>query len=504
MTPRPRLSLQAAALFIACASAGLWACGAQEGAPHPAALRGAIRPTDGTGWNGNGYGAVPVSSHDSPGGGFRVFYTLVGESAVDPADTSPKDGVPDFVQQVAIAADRTLVRTVQAGFRAPLDDSVYHDRPDYGGDGRFDIYLRKVGAGSDGYRVQEVCTDVPYTCAGYFVMTPIFRGSSYKSDQEGIEVLTSHELFHAIQDAYDARQWRTWTEGTATWNEMQVYPETTRRDFTGFLHYFLDAPERPFDLSMGSGPGDLYPYGAALWAQFLGERFGAGIIREIWQKCQATARGRSPHFLDATDQVLRDRHESDLGQAWLAFTRWNALTGARAFAGMGYKDAADYPEVRLEDGVRGLGETTVTLGGLSARYVVFDPALQQGKRLRLLLVDESDTPATGTAYLLKGGRPKQELPFPSGKLDVDVAAGERLLVVASGVMRGAPMHPVTLRLAEAPAPPPPVDMGGAAGCAVAPPGSGGPRDLDLGLGALLGGLCALLRLRRRPRALPPR
>jgi MYXO-CTERM domain-containing protein len=475
------------------------ACGEGAGGPGPGpgtphgGLVQAIRPTDGMGWNGNGYDTTNVKSHDSPGGHFRVFYALDGASAVDLRDLDPPDGVPDFVDVVAQSADATWQSTVDdRGFRPPLDDSVYHDRPDYGGDARFDIYLRAVGRGSDGYRVDEVCTSVPFTCAGYFVMAPSFRGSSYMSDREAAEVLTSHELFHNVQSAYDARQWSTWSEGTAVWNQTQVFPEGGLRDFLGFLPYFLEEPERPFDKSMGTGPGGLYAYGSVLWPQYLSERFGADIIREIWEGSAATMPNRSPHFLDVTDKVLGSKGTT-LAAAWREFTVWNLLTAGRAQGGRGYRQAGRYPGVRLEQKVRGLGETTVQLDGMSARYLQIDPGLDAPRRLRLLLVDESDTPATGTAFVAAAdGKPGEERAFPSGKLDLDVAPRDTIFVVVSGVIRGAAAHPVTIRLADAPAPPAPPDMEGS-GCAIA--GGRGPAGTSGAAGALLG--LALLILRRR-------
>lgn len=474
----------------ALALALLWgACGADGGERGHGALAREIRPTDGTGWNGNGYDTKNVKSFDSPGGHFRVFYALDGDSAVDPADRAPANGVPDFVDAVAESADATWQSTVvQRRFRPPLDDSKYHDRPDYGGDGRFDIYLRAIGRGSDGYRVDEVCTSVPFTCSGYFVMAPDLKGSAYQSEREGAQVLTSHELFHNVQSAYDARQWSTWSEATAVWNQTQVFPDGGLRDTLGFLPAFLDEPERPFDKTMGSGPGGAYAYGAVLWPQFLSERFGDEIIRAIWEGSEATAPNRSPHFLDVTERVLQGKGTT-LAAAWREFTVWNLLTANRAQGGRGYRLAARYPGVRLEARARGLGETTVQIDGLSARYLPLDPALDAPRRLRLLLVDESDTPATGTALVLRGGTLGEERPFPSGKLDLDVLPGDTLYVVVTGVLRGAAQHDVTIRLGEAPAAPPAID--GEGGCAVAPGGAG------QGGAALLGAALLLLRRRRR-------
>jgi hypothetical protein len=199
---------------------------------------GAIRPTDGDGWFGNGYDpGVPVVSVDSPGGHFRVFFV---ESSVDAVQIGDVDmnGIPDFPEAVALHADEVWADTVDnRGFRPPLDDSIYHDTADFGGDGRYDIYLVNI-SDSDGYRVIEACTGIPFTCAGYFAMENDFAGFGYPSDDFAIRILTSHEFFHAVQDAYDADQDRKWTEGTAVWNSDTVYPDVG--EVAAFVRFFLE------------------------------------------------------------------------------------------------------------------------------------------------------------------------------------------------------------------------------------------------------------------------
>ena len=71
-------------------------------------------------------------------------------------------------------------------------------------------------------------------------MNPSYKGTSYPTELDGIRVLTSHELFHSIQDAYGTGQWRTVSEGTAVWNELQVFPDSvgTWKDYLGFCRPF--------------------------------------------------------------------------------------------------------------------------------------------------------------------------------------------------------------------------------------------------------------------------
>ena len=514
----------------------LGGCGAADGGDRElhGTLRRAIRPTDGAGWLGNAYEKdAVVKFSDPPGEHFRVYYALTGMSAVDPTDLDPADGVPDFVTRVGAAAEATYQSTVVArGFRPPLDDSKYHDRPDFGGDGRFDIYLRFAGPGSDGYRVVEACTDgsdggAPDRCAGYFVMNPTFKGSQYKTELDGIQVLTSHELFHAIQDAYNRGQWRTFSEGTAVWNELQVFPRTpehdgTFRDYLGFARALFNEPERPLDLSMGTGPGGAYAYATAVWFEYLSERFGPQLIRELWEGSEAARTGEPPQFMDVTAALLRSRYQTELEAAFVEFTRWNLLTAERAPDApaeppgpAGYQRAAEYPPVRLEPAITQLGQRQkAEVSGLSARYFELAVPLAAPQRLRLHLDDPAAPPAVGTLYVVPAGGkkpgPAVVIPGPgpgqgpgSGPgsgLDVEVQPGQRLLVVVSGATRGARSREVAVYLDTDVGPPggpapdpmtPPAELGG---CAV----RGAGRPVAAGwLWTLLA--AGLLGLRRRVR-----
>lgn len=511
----PRWPLASALVPVLAAMSG---CGPE---PSPrvdsvGTLRREIRPTDGTGWNGNGYG-IPAKFHDPPGGHFRVYYVESGDQAVDLTDTAPKNGIPDFVEQVGLAAEATYKSTVtERGFRPPLDDSRYHDRPDYGGDGRFDIYLRWAGKGSDGYRVIEACTDgkdgsSADRCAGYFVMNPSYKGSHYPTELDGIQVLTSHELFHSLQDAYNVGQWRSVTEGTAVWNEIQVFPSSpgTWDDYLGFLPAFFNEPERPLDQSMGAGAAASWAYATAVWFEFLHERYGPTIIREIWEGCEGTPTGEAPHFLDATQAVLKSRYQTDLGRAYTEFTRWNLLTAARGSDGRGYKRAREYPAVKFLPTVTSLGVVrSADQYGLGARYFRFEPMLTRSEKLRLTVTDPESSPPVAAAFRLASGAQVPGLPVEveNGSVDVSLSPGDALLVVVTGAVRDSKARQVSARLDLAPPPvvmpmpmPPPTDEKPPTGSACAmsgattpPPGSG---FFLIGLG--LAAVGATLRSRRR-------
>jgi hypothetical protein len=447
----------------------LGACGAESGgAPdflikdeRVAQRQQEIRPTDGTGWNGNGFG-VPAQVYDPPGGHFRVYYVTTGENAVDLRDVDPKDGVPDFVAQVGAAAEETFHSTVtQRGFRPPLDDSKYHDRPDYGGDARYDIYLRWSGKGSDGYRVTEACTDgndggSPGRCAGYFVMNPSYKDGHYPSELEGIRVLTSHELFHSVQDAYGSGQWRTWSEGTAVWNELQVFPTSvgTWQDYLGFVPALFREPERPFDKSMGSGPAASYAYGTAVFAEFLSERFGPQLIRNIWEGCEQSPSGEAPLFLDVLDAELRKHSGQSLVRAFTEFTRWNLLTAERASMGRGYQRAKEYPGIKLEPALTAVGQrAAVEVNGLSARYLRLMPTLSQATAIQVTVVDPASETPTAAAAVWRASGEVSELSEVGMGIVQTLSPGDSLLVVVTGAVRGARARMVEVNFAAAPTPP---------------------------------------------------
>lgn len=446
-----------------------------------AVQRQQIRPTDGTGWNNNGFG-IPAQVYDPPGGHFRVYYVTSGENAVDLTDVSPADGVPDFVAQVGTAAEETYQSTVTArGFRPPLDDSRYHDRPDYGGDGRFDIYLRWAGKGSDGYRVTEACTDgsdgqSPGRCAGYFVMNPSYKGSHYPSELDGIRVLTSHELFHSIQDAYSAGQWRTFSEGSAVWNELQVFPNSpgTWKDYLGFLPALFREPERPFDKSQGSGPAVAYAYGTAAFVEYLSERFGPPLIRQVWEGCEQapgpSPSGEVPLFLDVLDAELRKRHGSSLATAFTEFTRWNLLTAERARPGRGYQRAAEYPSIKLEPELTTLPLTTsIEVNGLSARYLRLRPTLTEEAPIRVTVTDPvSPVPVAAAAVWPASGEVSALHEVAEG-VTLTLAPGDSLLLVVTGAVRGARARMVQVQAERMQPVAPELPTESAVSCAMARP-----------------------------------
>ena len=288
----------------------------------------------------------PELTYGVTGGRVLVHYTRQGADAVPTAD-GDGDNVPDFVEDVAMAAEEALTRYAADGFLLPLPDGAL------GGDARLDVYLEDL-ISADGNTGLDSCSGSK--CTGHAVAENDYAGFSYPTVLEGIRSVVPHELFHLVQWAYDDSQPIQWVEGTAVWAVEHLYGDGNS-DFERFVPSFLARPFRPFERDAG-GFGDAYPYGAALFPYYLEHRFGVAAVVAAW-----TAIGAGAEFLEAIDGA---------DAAYTEFTRWNWFTGSRAASGMYPGGAATWPEVPLEGPLAGTdtsAETTIQIEGMSARYV---------------------------------------------------------------------------------------------------------------------------------------
>jgi hypothetical protein len=372
LTGRPRRALVLLSLLSAIASG----CGGEQlGLEQTHATRSKIRPTDGDGWNGNGYGAgVTVKHWDTPSGKFRIHYALDGKDAVLPAD-SDQNRVPDFVEQFGLVFDQVIEAYVDVtGFRLPLSDEQYHDHADYGGDGRFDVYLKNQGGGSDGYLVTEACASgVPSRCAGYMVVENDFVEYSYPSIEQAMWILASHEFFTPFKTPTCRASTKPFPEGTAVWGTEHAFPETS--DFEHKIPLYFESVHRPIN-DTPKNPADLYPYGTAIWPKFLAERFGKTFMTSLFEQLGS---GQTPDAIEAIDAVLKRDHQSSVADAFSEFALWNLLTGSRTTSKAGYQSAADYPEVALTKEARAHPYRIVgEINYLSVQYhrLAFQPGLE--------------------------------------------------------------------------------------------------------------------------------
>jgi MYXO-CTERM domain-containing protein len=328
----------------------LWllACGSSE-APEPAGLPGyapEVRPdTPGNMLQFNFEPGDTVVSFDSPGGDFKIHYTLDGPNAVDATDDDTS-GTPDFVEEVAAVYDEVGdYYAAELGFKPPIADDGTSDN---GGDERFDVYLVDFAGVGDGNFRQDACTGLnPEQCNGFMTQENDYVGYGYPSTLIANRILGSHEFFHAVQAAYDVDQGSVLSEGTAVWATESFDPSLG--DFEAFLDGYLENTDRPVDEPL-PGPVDPFSYGSAIFFWFLEEAYGAGMVRALWENSQNGADGvDNPYWLDVLEPTLQAEASVSFADAFTEFARWNLFTGNFDDPAESYDAGGQYPRVRIDD-----------------------------------------------------------------------------------------------------------------------------------------------------------
>jgi hypothetical protein len=352
---------------------------------------------------------------DSAGGNFRIHFTRAGEHAVPRADADA-DGLPDYVQQVAAEYDAVgEFYAGELGFERPLSDADV--RGDNGGDGRFDVYLLDFPTSSDGeFRKEDCLAAEPFRCTGYMLHENDFNGRNYPSTARATRILASHEYFHAIQNAYDAEAGRVIGEGTAVWASEQYDP--TLSDLEGFVAGYLDNTERSL-AQEPAGPFDQFSYGSSLFFQYLAERYGRIVIGELWRALRVQAAARDDaSWTVALDRVLREAHDSSLGEAFAEFSSWNLFTGGRADPERAYARGDGYAEVEAKGVSLPYEDSALRVFPLAARF--FSARVMQRGQLRLVLGGDADLEGVRLLLARVAAAKVQEL-------QLTAAGGERML-----------------------------------------------------------------------------
>ena len=226
----------------------------------------------------------------------------------------PAPGVdPGMAQQVSESFEAAYATEVESwGFVPPISDGSL------GGDARVDVYVQPTyNAGEVGEALRD--DDTAATTSGYAVISP---------DAADNAATAAHELFHLLQYAVYARGAKFLKEGTAEWAAANVTGKTS------WLVTYWDNPGQSLECPMSSpcgSPTDL-SYSRWIFFNFLSERYGPGIVKEIYQQVAALQADTGSQDLDAIDAALA-AHGSSLAQAFTDFAAANAA-GAYKFAGL--------------------------------------------------------------------------------------------------------------------------------------------------------------------------
>jgi hypothetical protein len=211
------------------------------------------------------------------------------------------DRTPTWVERILPWTERVWAfETETLGFREPVPDGSR------GGDERFDVYLAQLGdQGVYGYCPAE--QPVPgegYVFSGYCVLDNDFAEFS-TAPMRAFRVTLAHELFHAVQYAYDAAEDGWLMESSATWMEEQFAdPVDDNRQYLRFGQ--LGDPSVPLD----QFPAGTAPYGNWVFFQALSRVYGADVVRAVWEWADARAGAADLYSTRAVNRVLRERGSS--------------------------------------------------------------------------------------------------------------------------------------------------------------------------------------------------
>jgi len=253
---------------------------------------------------------ITDTSFVTPSGNFRIHFSKSGSDA------------PGYdIRELAKAADSAYNYEVNIlGFSSPPNDAGR------GGDNRYDIYVLNLSSGEYGYtQFDSLLTNDRYAC---FTVIDNDFGSGYNTHGiDGARVTVAHEFHHAIQvgDYIYRADDNYYYELTSTSMEKFVY--SSLNDYISYMDSYFRNPQRAFASNDG--------YNIAIWHLFLRDRFGIGIIKNIWE---LMPQKRALQCIADAIQSAGSTFKVEFNQ----FGVWTYYTGIRALPNKYFKDAALY------------------------------------------------------------------------------------------------------------------------------------------------------------------
>ena len=295
-------------------------------------------------------------SYQSSSGKFTIHYQTSGSGAVPPDDQN-NNGIPDYVEEAAAAADSSYRHEVQ---RLGYTDAIVGNSDPY------PIFIENTspnyGFTDLGYR-RNLKSDTFIAVHNDFENFP--ENDDPEGDQIGsLKVTIAHELKHAIQ--YEANQWQgeteRWLEMDATLMEEVVYDDVN--DYYNYL-----ASEQ----SIFNSPGqNFYPgsYFHVSWALYFEERYGSQFWVDVWEIIKSNP---SITMVNALTQQLGGQEA--FARNFTASQLWHLAAGANATPAFGFEESSEYPTPEISYNF--VGEESLadpdTLNDFSASYFDIQP-----------------------------------------------------------------------------------------------------------------------------------
>ncbi len=356
--------------------------------------------------------------------------------SVDPADTDPKNGIPDYIDVLGAALEAARGKVTQLGFRVPSY--------------RISVKVHRLPEKAYGKG------EIVLTPHDYLRITNDLRldesGEKYSGGtmSDVLRYLAGHELFHISQAQYYTPQMRSladwrgpdlwWREATAVWFGMLLGPDAGDREvLTNCINITRELTDPKWE------------YHNVTFASYIAHRHGPGVIREIWESYGADHSDKT--CLSAIDATLQ-AHDSSLAATFTEYTasyallrdwpdalRWQLTDPFAATAAFGDS------KLEIEAGESGKEkpvERELSLNALSARAVKLVPKGRGTLHLAIEAADESAAPQWRGCVMVhrRGSWRRHAAIVPHQKTedvqDVGAEVGQVAVVVASTRRRGEP------------------------------------------------------------------
>jgi hypothetical protein len=258
-----------------------------------------------------------------------VHYALLGIDA-PPLNDDDADGVPDYVERVAEAADTAISYYERRGFARIADDAA-------GPDGRPDIYISRFAPGYFGIAYPAVDAE-----GGAFVAVSNALDPSPARSLASLYATVAHELFHLVQFSYfppaaypQLAEWAL--EGMAAAMESRVYPELDDIVSSLQLRSWFAAPQRSLTTQS---------YGAQLLWRFLDERQPRLLLEYLARSAQAGGDAGAGSLVSTYERVAHTSFAVTFGRfaVWAADWYGDRLTPLRRLAPRGRAGGSVAPQ----------------------------------------------------------------------------------------------------------------------------------------------------------------
>jgi len=291
-------------------------------------------------------------TYESPDGNFTIHYETSGSHAVPPED-SDSDGIPDYVEEVAAAADSSYQHEVQRlGYTDPIPQGQTYEIQILNLE---NIYGRTVAPG-DGTTYIDIENDFSEEFP---------PNNDPDGNQIGaIKVTVAHEFKHAVQ--YEANEWQgetgNWLEMDATLMEEVVYDNVN--DYYNYINSENSIFNNP---SGGFYPGS---YAEITWALFFEEKFGSQFWVDVWEVI------KNNPFISLVDAITTQLGGPDsFNRNYIESQLWHYASGNNANQGFGFEERALYPTPNTSENFTGdVSQPADTLNVLSAKYFESAPS----------------------------------------------------------------------------------------------------------------------------------